>query len=156
MPDTVIDVGGLASALETRVKADEISWRQAAGQIGVSVLADHHDALCRQLAGPADERFDDLAVHTTCGGAVLLDEAVAQFTCTVHDEIEAGDHRVVLLAVEDLHVEGHRQPLVFHRSGFQRLHRDDLDPTLLDGRINGEPVASADDDSDQDREVDAA
>lgn len=36
MPDTVIDVTGLASALETRVKADEISWRQAAGQIGVS------------------------------------------------------------------------------------------------------------------------
>lgn len=36
MPDTVIDVAGLASALETRVKADEISWRTAAGQIGVS------------------------------------------------------------------------------------------------------------------------
>lgn len=117
---------------------------RAAGQIGVSVLADHHDALCRQLAGPADERFDDLAVHTTCGGAVLLDEAVAQFTCTVHDEVEAGDHQLVLLAVADLHVEGHRQPLVFHRSGFQRLHRDDLDPSRLDGRINGEPVAGGD------------
>lgn len=36
MPSTVIDVGGLASALEVRVKADDISWRQAAGQIGVS------------------------------------------------------------------------------------------------------------------------
>jgi transcriptional regulator with XRE-family HTH domain len=36
MPDTVIDVASLASALESRVKADEISWRQAAGQIGVS------------------------------------------------------------------------------------------------------------------------
>jgi len=36
MPDTVIDVSSLASALESRVKADEISWRQAAGQIGVS------------------------------------------------------------------------------------------------------------------------
>lgn len=36
MPDTVIDVTGLASALESRVKAEEISWRTAAGQIGVS------------------------------------------------------------------------------------------------------------------------
>ncbi len=36
MPDTVIDVSGLASALEIRIKADELSWRQAAGQIGVS------------------------------------------------------------------------------------------------------------------------
>ena len=36
MADTVIDVSSLASALEVRVKADHISWRQAAGQIGVS------------------------------------------------------------------------------------------------------------------------
>lgn len=36
MPETVIDVGALAGALEGRVKADEISWRKAAGQIGVS------------------------------------------------------------------------------------------------------------------------
>jgi len=36
MADTVIDVNGLASALERRVKAEQISWRQAAAQIGVS------------------------------------------------------------------------------------------------------------------------
>ncbi|MBF4160228.1 flavin reductase family protein [Nocardioides acrostichi] len=126
------------------VAAESNTWpllRQS-DQIGVSVLAAHHDALCRQLAGPADERFDDLAVHTTRGGAVLLDEAVAHFTCTVHDEVEAGDHVVVLLAIEGVHVEDERQPLVFHRSSFQRLHRDDLDPRRLDGRINGEPVAA--------------
>ena len=111
-----------------------------ARQIGISVLADHHDALCRQLAGPADARFDDLALHTTADGAVLLDEAVATFTCTVHEEIEAGDHVIVLLEVADLSMEQERPPLVFHRSGFQRLHRDDLDPARLDGRINGQPV----------------
>lgn len=36
MADTVIDVSGLASALETRIKTDEISWRTAAASIGVS------------------------------------------------------------------------------------------------------------------------
>lgn len=36
MANTVIDVNGLASTLEKRVKAEGISWRQAAGQIGVS------------------------------------------------------------------------------------------------------------------------
>lgn len=36
MPETVIDVSALAGALESRVKAEAISWRQAAGQIGVS------------------------------------------------------------------------------------------------------------------------
>src|SRR5690606_13157668 len=96
-----------------------------AGALGVSVLADHHAALCRQLAGPADHRFDDLALRTSASGAVLLDEAVASFTCSVHQEVEAGDHVVVLLRVHAVRAEGERSPLVFHESGFKRLHRDD-------------------------------
>lgn len=36
MGRTAIDVRGLAAAMEVRVKSDEISWRTAAGQIGVS------------------------------------------------------------------------------------------------------------------------
>ena len=113
-----------------------------AEQVGISVLADHHDSLCRQLAGPADQRFDGLALHTSPEGAVLLDEAVATFTCTVEQEVEAGDHVIVVLRVSEVSAEGDRPPLVFHRSGFQRLHRDDLDPSRLDGRINGEAVGA--------------
>jgi flavin reductase (DIM6/NTAB) family NADH-FMN oxidoreductase RutF len=29
-------------------------------RLGLSVLADHHDHVCRQLAGPAAQRFDGL------------------------------------------------------------------------------------------------
>jgi transcriptional regulator with XRE-family HTH domain len=36
MTESTIDVAGLVTVLEARVTADEISWRQAAGQIGVS------------------------------------------------------------------------------------------------------------------------
>ncbi|WP_037162357.1 transcriptional regulator [Rhodococcoides fascians] len=36
MTKTAIDVRGLAAAMEMRVKAEGISWRAAAGQIGVS------------------------------------------------------------------------------------------------------------------------
>jgi flavin reductase (DIM6/NTAB) family NADH-FMN oxidoreductase RutF len=114
-----------------------------AGEVGVSVLADHHDTLCRQLAGPADERFDGLALRTSPGGAVLLDEAVATFTCSLKQEVDAGDHVIVLLQVIGVVAESDRSPLVFHRSGFQRLHREDLDPSRLHGRLNGEPVDGA-------------
>jgi flavin reductase (DIM6/NTAB) family NADH-FMN oxidoreductase RutF len=95
-----------------------------AGHLGLSVLADHHGDVCTQLAGPADHRFDGLDVHTTDDGAVLLDGAAATFDCTVHREVEAGDHTLVLLrlhAVEDL---GGVSPLVFHRSGFSRIQTD--------------------------------
>ncbi len=111
------------------------------GRLGISVLAEHHDVLCRQLAGPAQSRFAGLGLTLTGDGAVLLDDAVSTFTVSVAQEVEAGDHVIVLLQVHDLAPGAAGDPLVFHRSGFARLHRDDLDPAVLDGRINGEPVA---------------
>jgi flavin reductase (DIM6/NTAB) family NADH-FMN oxidoreductase RutF len=91
-----------------------------APHLGITVLAEHHGEVCRQLAGPVDERFTDIAVTTSEQGAVTLDDGLAQFDCTIHREVEAGDHLVILLR---LHAVEHSvgQPLVFHRSAFGRL-----------------------------------
>jgi flavin reductase (DIM6/NTAB) family NADH-FMN oxidoreductase RutF len=114
-----------------------------AAHVGVSVLADHHDAVCRQLAGPVEQRFSGLPFRSTHDGAVLLDEAVATFDCTVAQEIAAGDHLIVLLALHRVTDGGGASPLVFHRSGFKRLSTADLDQAKLDGRINGKDVDAA-------------
>src|SRR6187397_2413881 len=45
-----------------------------AGHLGVTVLADHHDVVCRQLAGPVEHRFEGLAHRATEDGAVTLDD----------------------------------------------------------------------------------
>jgi flavin reductase (DIM6/NTAB) family NADH-FMN oxidoreductase RutF len=127
------------------VAATSNTWpvlREAA-HLGVSVLADHHDTVCRQLAGPADQRFTRLPFRSTGDGAVLLDEAVATFDCSIHQEIEAGDHVIVVLALHRVADGGGDSPLVFHRSGFKKLSVDDLDPSQLDGRINGKDVDAA-------------
>ena len=115
-----------------------------ASHLGISVLADHHDDICRQLAGPRERRFDGLPFAVTEEGAVLLDEAVATYDCSVHAEIEAGDHVIVLLAPHAVGAWDGEHPLVFHRSAFAKLHRDDLDPARLDGRINGAAVDAGD------------
>ena len=47
---------------------------------------------------------------------------------------------IVLLEVHEVGAGDGEHPLVFHRSGFAKLHRDDLDPARLDGRINGAEV----------------
>jgi flavin reductase (DIM6/NTAB) family NADH-FMN oxidoreductase RutF len=88
-----------------------------AAHLGLTVLADHHGGVCRQLAGPVESRFDDVPVTVTEDGAVLLDEGLARFDCSVYREVEAGDHTIVLLR---LHAVSHTvgAPLVFHRSGF--------------------------------------
>jgi flavin reductase (DIM6/NTAB) family NADH-FMN oxidoreductase RutF len=96
-----------------------------ADHLGVTVLADHHDVVCRQLAGPVESRFTDIAHSTTTNGAVTLDEGLAQFDCTIYREVDAGDHILVLL---ELHAVAHvdpglaTAPLVFHRSLFGTVH----------------------------------
>jgi flavin reductase (DIM6/NTAB) family NADH-FMN oxidoreductase RutF len=93
--------------------------RQAT-HLGITVLAEHHSDVCRQLAGPVSDRFTDIPFSASLEGAVTLDEGLARFDCTIYREVEAGDHLVVLL---QLHAVDHSlgQPLVFHRSGFGRL-----------------------------------
>jgi flavin reductase (DIM6/NTAB) family NADH-FMN oxidoreductase RutF len=88
--------------------------------VGVTILAEHHSEVCRQLAGPVPHRFDGLGVSASDHGALTLDEGLARFDCTIYREVEAGDHVIVLL---QLHAVEHSvgQPLVFHRSGFGRL-----------------------------------
>jgi flavin reductase (DIM6/NTAB) family NADH-FMN oxidoreductase RutF len=91
-----------------------------ASHLGITVLAEHQGVVCRKLAGPVDDRFTDLAVNVTADGALLLDEGLAHFDCTIYREVEAGDHTIVLLKLHAVeHIAG--QPLVFHRSAFARL-----------------------------------
>jgi flavin reductase (DIM6/NTAB) family NADH-FMN oxidoreductase RutF len=111
-----------------------------APHLGISVLADHHDDVCRQLAGPTEQRFTGLPVRSTGDGAVLLEEAVATFDCSIRDEVEAGDHVIVVLELHAVSDSGVASPLVFHRSGFKKLSADDLDQSKLQGRINGKRV----------------
>jgi flavin reductase (DIM6/NTAB) family NADH-FMN oxidoreductase RutF len=91
-----------------------------ADHLGITVLAEHHSDACRQLAGEPADRFLGLPVSVNDNGAITLEDGVGRFDCTVHTEVEAGDHLVVLLRLHAVeHSSG--QPLVFHRSGFGRL-----------------------------------
>ncbi|SDE03254.1 flavin reductase family protein [Glycomyces harbinensis] len=92
-----------------------------AAHLGLTVLADHHAAVCRRLAGDPARRFDGLALSATAEGAVTLDDGLARFDCSVYREVEAGDHIIVLLRLHAVEHSDTPGPLVFHRSGFSRL-----------------------------------
>lgn len=92
-------------------------------RIRVSVLGDVHEAACADFARPADDRLADIAVRRSQDGAVVLEGAPAVFVCSVHDEIPAGDHSVVLVCIDDLAFSSDVDPLIFHRSGYRRLVR---------------------------------
>ncbi|MCI2421424.1 flavin reductase family protein [Saccharopolyspora sp. K220] len=105
------------------VDNESTTWRRlrAAGRIGVSVLSEAHEAVCRSLAARTGDRFAGLTLHTTVGGAVLIEGATAWLDCMIQDEIPAGDHHIVLLRIAGLRTGPETRPLVFHQSGFRRL-----------------------------------
>jgi flavin reductase (DIM6/NTAB) family NADH-FMN oxidoreductase RutF len=70
-----------------------------------------------------ENRFDGLSVTTSAAGAVTLDDGLARFVCTIHDEVRAGDHVIVILRVHAVEHADTSPPLVFHRSGFGSISR---------------------------------
>jgi flavin reductase (DIM6/NTAB) family NADH-FMN oxidoreductase RutF len=89
-----------------------------ADRLGVTILADHHGGLARQLAGPVGLRFEDVEVERSEQGAVTIPGGLAQFETTIYREVEAGDHTIVLLRLLAVRHVAHSRPLVFHRSEF--------------------------------------
>lgn len=89
--------------------------------LGITVLADHHGGLARQLAGPVASRFDGLTLTTAPSGAAFVIDGIAHFETSVFREVPAGDHTIILLQVHARSLVADGLPLVFHRSGFRRI-----------------------------------
>ena len=75
----------------------------------------------RELAGDPAHRFDDVPVLLGEGGALTLPDGLAQFGTSIHREVEAGDHTIVLLRLHEVRQDDTAMPLVFHRSTFDSL-----------------------------------
>ena len=97
---------------------------RTATHLGVTILADHHGVVARQLAGPVEQRFDGLDLIATTEGAVTLADGLASFDTTIHEEVAAGDHTIVLLRLHSVQRAETSSPLVFHGSVFRRLMVD--------------------------------
>ena len=105
------------------VAATSKTWPdlRRATHLGVTILAEHHGEVARQLAGPVEARFDGIAIHANDDGAVTLDEGLAHFDTSIYREVEAGDHIIVLLELHAVEHPDAGSPLLFHRSGFGRI-----------------------------------
>jgi flavin reductase (DIM6/NTAB) family NADH-FMN oxidoreductase RutF len=90
-------------------------------RLGLSVLAEGHDAVCRALARKGVDRFAEVDWTTGLRGSVFVHGSSAWFDCSIQEEILAGDHTMVLLRIHRLQCEHDVAPLVFHSSRFRRL-----------------------------------
>ena len=84
----------------------------------INVLAHDQQDLCRTMATPGDDKFARVAWHPSETGAPVLDDAVARIHCAREQEIEAGDHYIVLCRVQGLEVARPVTPLLFFQGGY--------------------------------------
>jgi flavin reductase (DIM6/NTAB) family NADH-FMN oxidoreductase RutF len=106
------------------VQRTSTTWPTLAGAstLGVSILAEEHEHVTRQLAAKdKSARFDGVEVERSDSGALFLAGAPIRLECTIEDTHAAGDHDIVVLRVRDVASDFGHAPLVWHRSGFTRL-----------------------------------
>ena len=90
-------------------------------RLGVSVLAEEQDVICRSLASKDRERFEGVDWTADGDGGVYIHGASLWLDCSIHAELPGGDHTIVLLQIHGLQADSDRDPLVFHGSRFRRL-----------------------------------
>ena len=94
---------------------------RTAPRLGLSVLGAQHAQVAQALAAKGIDRFSSVEWDATEAGAVFVRGSAIWLDCTIHDELPAGDHNIVLLRV--LHVTPYPEvsPIVFHASGYRQL-----------------------------------
>lgn len=99
------------------------SWAsiKAAGSYCVNVLGADGEAISRTFATRGVDKFAGLAWTAGPSGSPVLGDALAWIDCHVHQEIDAGDHDIVVGRVLGLGAKDEGGPLGYFRGGYGRF-----------------------------------
>ena len=93
-----------------------------ATHFNVHVLGVEQEAISNRFASTRADRFVDVSHTRGENGLVQLTGVLALLECRITARHPAGDHTIVVGAVERAHAED-GEPLLYFRSAYQRLHR---------------------------------
>ena len=98
------------------------TWAQIErrGRFCVNVLGARQQHLSRRFAAPSEDRFAGVAYRPSRLGCPVLAGVVAWIDCRLDAVHAAGDHLIVVGAVEALDAEGAGEPLVYHRGAYNQ------------------------------------
>lgn len=96
-------------------------FRQAQ-HFAINVLHIGQQPMSGAFARSAADRFQDVAWEAWDTGAPILSGSLASFECATHQVIEAGDHLVFIGRVLRARFEPRRDPLLYFRGKYRRLH----------------------------------
>ncbi len=92
----------------------------AGRNVAVNILAEDQIELSSRFATKTEDRFENLDFTISSAGNLLLRDTLATFECTIAQSIEAGDHQIILAAVENAEYREAR-PLLYFNSAYEHL-----------------------------------
>ncbi|OZC67325.1 oxidoreductase [Rhodococcus sp. 15-725-2-2b] len=129
-----VPVGLVASSFQVGISADpplvlfavqhtSTTWPtlRRAPRLGVSVLGGLHRSAVGRMSAKSGDRFAGIDTFTSETGAHFVGGAAAHLECSIHAEIRAGDHDVVLMEVHRMGSDPSTEPLVWHGSTLRSL-----------------------------------
>lgn len=111
---------------------------QQAGHFAVNILAADQIDLSNQFARPRDDKFEGVAFESGIGGAPLFPDCAARFQCELHQQVDGGDHVILIgkvLAFDDFG----RSPLLYHQGAYSMV----LPHTRMTRKSEDQPASSA-------------
>ena len=109
-------------------KAQSYPAIKAAGRFAVNILSRGQEEASRRFAtaptASGDEKFVGLDYRPGPLGLPILSDALAELECTVVHAYPGGDHTIFVAQVEtaDCRGDGSREPLLYFRGKYSRLH----------------------------------
>lgn len=94
----------------------------AAEHFAINVLHIGQQPTSGVFARSTEDRFQDVAWESWDTGAPILSGSLASFECATHEVVEAGDHLVFIGRVLRARFEPRRDPLLYFRGKYRRLH----------------------------------
>jgi flavin reductase (DIM6/NTAB) family NADH-FMN oxidoreductase RutF len=90
------------------------------GRFGINILAHDQEDVSRRFAGKSRRKFDGLPCRRV-DGVPVIEGALAWMVCDVREEMEGGDHAIVIGSPLTGDVRDDAHPLVFFRRTYGRV-----------------------------------
>jgi flavin reductase (DIM6/NTAB) family NADH-FMN oxidoreductase RutF len=89
----------------------------------VNVLAEGQQDISNKFARYQGDRFHEISWRQDAIGMPLIDGAAVQFSCTTYKAVDAGDHIILIGAIDNV-VSSERPGLVFVSGGYLNLAQE--------------------------------
>lgn len=110
-----------------------------AGRFAVNVLSEGQREVANRFATAGADKFAEVSSRAEASGAPVLAGASAWFDCVTHDEVDAGDH-VILIGRVLAYAQTARPPLGYCRGTYIKLETTAALDAALDTAEDAEPL----------------